>query len=69
MIIKICQSIVTTEKNKQMVVYNKGRTIFFTSKLTKPVAKILGSRPKAYFKAKLLANRISVLKEVEAQDW
>lgn len=74
MIVKMQQAISTTVKlssnQVQVLIYNEDKSILYEGALSKKdVKQTLGKRPKAYFEAELVDTRISILKEVEAQNW
>ena len=70
MIVKVQQSIQTTEKTKQILVYNQSRTIEYQGDITEEIKEMMKGRLKVFFKAKLSPeNQIILIKEVKEKDW
>lgn len=77
MIVKIQQSLESSDDIKVIMIYNEDRSFQEMSDdpvTIKPLLKMLGNRPKAYFKVKEDKNTLSefglvILDEVEAPGW
>lgn len=71
MIIKIQQSLNSSDKEKHVLIYNENKKFMYeaNSEEIPPLLKLLGKRPKAYFEAKLVNTKFEVYKEVETQNW
>jgi hypothetical protein len=68
-IVKIQQSFSTSASKRQMLIYNENRSVMWQSELTDDIRKLLHNRPKAYFNAEIVNDKIKVLDEAEAQKW
>ena len=69
-ILKVQQSLSTTEEYPQMLAYDEKRKYTFQHDLTDAMGALLGDRPKAYFNAIINhKNALEVFEEVEEQDW
>lgn len=69
MIVKVQQSLFTNEEEPQMLIYNKSKSVFYQAPLIPEVKELLGDRPKAYFKAKLVDSLIELHEEIKPQKW
>ena len=71
MIVKIQISLMTTEKQKTMLIYNRSRSVLYQAPADKDVLEIMKGRPKAYFNA--IINKatkfIEIQNEVNDQLW
>lgn len=71
-IVKIQQSLSSSDGLKAILVYDKTRAVFFESNdktLIKPVLKLLKDEPKGYFLGKIVNTRLQIYARVEDQDW
>ena len=70
MIVKVQISLVTTKEKRQVLVYNKDRSITYEADATDDVIALVGDFPKAYFKAHLdEAGKIVLDGRVKDQNW
>lgn len=73
MIVKIQQSLSSSDGLRHCLIYDKKRKVFYeadTPEEVDPLVKLLSERPKAYFNAELDKKRkIIILSEAEDQDW
>jgi len=69
MIVKIQQSLATSEGETQMLVYNEDRSYEFERPLTEWARQVLKGRPKAYFEMEVVPGGFRLLGEVEPQPW
>jgi hypothetical protein len=67
MIIKIQRALFPA--NGPCLVYNESRSLTFQHALVPELQEALGDRPKAYFEAKVVKGKISILHQVEDQTW
>ncbi len=72
-IVKIQQSLNSSDGVKSVLIYNEDKSIMHESRNPEeiaPLLKVLGDRPKGYFDADLNAEgRLGIIKEVEQQSW
>lgn len=68
MIVKVQQSLFSSGE-PTMLVYNESRTVMYEAPLPLDVKELLGERPKAYFKAKLVGTIVELGKEISAKNW
>lgn len=71
MIIKIQQSLNSSDKEKHVLIYDKNKKYIYEANKQEvpPLLELLGKRPKAYFEAELVNTKFEVHKEVETQNW
>ena len=76
MIFKVQQSVFTNAPKPQMFIYDESRKYEYQADLTEDVRKMLGEKPKAYFRGELIPNegdpetfQVGLYEEVEEQDW
>jgi len=70
--VKVQQSIVGSDKEKSILVYDKARVLFFESKdpgIVEPLLTKLGDAPKKYFLAKIENQELKIFGEVKGQEW
>ena len=71
-IVKIQQSLESSDKEKSILVYDKARILFFESKdpgIVLPLLDKLGNEPKKYFKAIIKGQELKVFDEITNQEW
>lgn len=68
-IIKVQMSLMTSESNQQLLVYNKDRSIYMQGDAGKDIAEVMAGRPKVFFEATLTNGLIEVGKEVPDPGW
>jgi hypothetical protein len=69
LIVKIQVSITTTADERQMLVYNKDKSIHFQCPVTEDVLLILAGRPKMYCFYSIVSDEIQISGEAPLQDW
>lgn len=70
MIVKVQLSLATTKGKRQVLVYNKKRTIEYEDDASPELINLLGDQPKAFFHAYVDEdNVIRIQKPAEWQDW
>lgn len=69
MIVKVQQSILTTEENKQVLIYDKTRKYIWQGDITPEVQELLGTKPKIYFNADIINNKFVLKNKVKPQNW
>lgn len=71
-IVKIQQSLNSSDDKKRILVYDKVRILFFESEepaVVLPLLDKLGKEPKKYFKAKIEGNQLKIFEEMKNQEW
>ena len=71
-IVKIQQSLHSSDGKKSVLVYDKARVLFFSSEdpgIVSPLVKKLGKKPKKYFEAKIENQELKIFSEVKNQTW
>lgn len=72
-IVKIQVSIVTTEKNKQVLIYNRSKNISYSCPMYEAIDDVMDDRKKAFFYAKLMDTpkglHLEILEEAPMQRW
>jgi hypothetical protein len=64
MIVKVQQSLFTTEDNQQVLVYDERQSVLYQQEMTPELRGLLGSKPKIYCRAQLRADGKLVLGQV-----
>lgn len=72
-IVKIQQSLSSSDGVKAILIYNKDKTVFHESRklaVIKPLLTALGDEPKGYFNADLSPEgKLGIIERVEDQNW
>lgn len=71
-LVKIQQSLKSSDGKKRVLVYDKARILFFESGdpgIVDLLVKKLGTRAKAYFKADIIGNELKIGAEIKEQNW
>ena len=71
-IVKVQQSLESSDKEKSILVYDKARVLFFESKdpgVVMPLLDKLGKEPKKYFKALMKGNELKLFEEMKDEKW
>lgn len=70
MIVKVQSSLHSTEKCRQVLVYNKDKSLTYQCDLKKSISDLLNGRPKAFFDADIdCVGRFTINWEVCDQGW
>lgn len=69
MIVKVQASIVTTEDESQVLVYDQAKKYQFQGAMPWDLLVKLNGRPKAYFEAELDGTELVIGDEAPTQDW
>ncbi len=72
MVVKVQQSISSSDQVKRVLVYDEGRKLFFeTADLTivNPIVERLGDEPKKYFYASVEGKELKLYDEIPDQKW
>lgn len=68
-IVKVQRSLAGNVGYESMLIYNEDRTKMYEGEITQDVKNLLGRRPKGYFNAKMVGDKIMIIGEVKAQNW
>ena len=71
-VVKVQQSLESSDKEKSILVYDKARVLFFESKdpgVVMPLLDKLGNEPKKYFKAIVKGQELKLFDEIKGQEW
>lgn len=71
-VVKVQQSLNSSDKKKHVLVYDKARLLFFESEdpgIVTPLVEKLGDTPKKYFTAKIQGQELKIFEEIKNQDW
>lgn len=71
-VVKIQQSLYSSDSVKSVLVYDKDRTVFFQSedpKIVNPLVERLGDEPKKYFKAAVAGKELKLYEEMKDETW
>lgn len=69
MICKLQISQFSTEEDKQMLIYNEDRSIFYEDKATEEVLKLAGDKPKLYVYAQVVGTKVQITGIAPKQNW
>lgn len=68
-IVKVQQSIVSSQPKPTVLIYNRDRSFQYEGGLNQDMIDTLAGRPKAYFEAHLERTGLVIGEEVEEQPW
>lgn len=69
MIVKVQLSIITSEKNRRVLIYNEDRTIEYETDASKEIVDLMRGDLKAFFHASMVETEISLNQRAEWQEW
>ena len=72
MIVKIQQSLFSSEGVKSVMIYDETREFMYQTdnpEETASIVELLGDRSKGYFNAEIVDTKFNILDEVEEQEW
>lgn len=69
MIVKVQLSLMTSEAEQQMLVYNKDRTIWWEGPATAIVRLAMQGDAKAFFEAELVGTEVQIGERVKDPGW
>lgn len=71
-VVKIQQSLHSSDAQKRILIYDKARILFFESGepgIVEPILKKMGDSPKKYFRAKIENQEVKIFEEMQNQSW
>ena len=68
-VVKVQLSLSTTETKRQLLVYNRSKTVFHQMDAPAEVIKAVGGEPKSFWLARMNGTLIELLEPVDARSW
>lgn len=68
-VVKVQVSLATSDETRRMLIYDQFRKICFEGPINSVVSEMMGDSPKKFFRAKVTANEIQLLKPVTWREW
>ncbi len=70
-IVKVQQSLSSSDGQKHVLLYNKDRSIMYdcSGQEAEPVVALLGKSPKEYFTARMNGTKVELIEKTKAQSW